>query len=323
MNVLVVGLGSMGRRRIRLIKHRFPDVEITGVDTSIQRQVQAKEEFDIKISSSIAEACKDTIQNAAFICTAPLSHASIIKELMQKKINVFTELNLVTDGYDHFIKNEEGVVLFLSSTLLYRKDIQYIADVVKGKTVNYMYHVGQYLPDWHPWENYKDFFVGDRRTNGCREIFAIDLPWIINTFGDISDCHINKGRLTKLDIDYDDNYMVSVVHSNGSKGCICVDIISRKPMRRLEVFSEELHIFWDGNPDSLTLYNIETKKLDKIEVYNDISRNNNYAENIIENAYLDEICIFFDMINGNTDNVKYTFDDDLKVLQLIDNIENF
>ena len=53
----------------------------------------------------------------------------------------------------------------MSSTLQYRKEIQFIKEEVKkvsGK-VNYIYHVGQYLPDWHPWENYKDFFVGDAR----------------------------------------------------------------------------------------------------------------------------------------------------------------
>lgn len=321
MNVLVIGLGSMGRRRIRLIKHSFPEIKISGIDTNMQRRNQAEEEFHVCTYASINEACKDAIQNAAFVCTAPLTHKNIILDLIERKIHVFTELNLVTDGYDKFINESEGVVLFLSSTLLYRNDIQYIASTVKDKKVNYMYHVGQYLPDWHPWENYRDFFVGDKRTNGCREIFAIDLPWIIHAFGDVKEFHVNKDSLSKLDLDYNDNYMLSVVHENGTKGCICVDIVSRKAMRRLEVFSEELHIFWEGHPDSLMVYNISEKKLDKVEVYNDITRNKNYAENIIENAYLDEISIFFDLVNNKGNRTKYTFEDDLKVLELIDSIE--
>ena len=35
--------------------------------------------------------------------------------------------------------------------------------------------LGQYLPDWHPWESYKSFFVSNKKTNGCRELFAIEL----------------------------------------------------------------------------------------------------------------------------------------------------
>lgn len=108
-------------------------------------------------------------------------------------IPVFTELNLVSDGYEEFTKDEYDNRLFLSSTLLYRKDIQYIKDRVGEERVNYVYHVGQYLPDWHPWESYKDFFVGDKRTNGCREIMAIDLPWIESAFGKIVDFSVVKG----------------------------------------------------------------------------------------------------------------------------------
>lgn len=61
---------------------------------------------------------------------------------------------------------EKGVLLFLSSTMLYRRETQYIKQQVAafGKPVHYIYHIGQYLPDWHPWENYKNFFVGNART---------------------------------------------------------------------------------------------------------------------------------------------------------------
>ena len=78
--------------------------------------------------------------------------------------NIFTELNLSTNLYDEIIKieKEKKGILFLSSTLLYRKEIQYIKNIIlNDKTKkNYNYHVGQYLPDWHPWENYNDFFIG-------------------------------------------------------------------------------------------------------------------------------------------------------------------
>ncbi|MCO7111156.1 hypothetical protein NIA69_21115 [Gemmiger formicilis] len=41
--------------------------------------------------------------------------------------------------------------------MLYRRETQYIKQQVAefGKPVHYIYHIGQYLPDWHPWENYK------------------------------------------------------------------------------------------------------------------------------------------------------------------------
>ena len=109
------------------------------------------------------------------VCTAPLSHAAVIGELLDNDLPVFTELNLVGDGYAENMAKAaaKNLPLFLSSTMLYRRETQYIKQQVQafGKPVHYIYHIGQYLPDWHPWENYKNFFVGNARTGGVREIF--------------------------------------------------------------------------------------------------------------------------------------------------------
>ena len=62
-----------------------------------------------------------------------------------------TELNLVRDGYaENMAKaKEKHLPLFLSSTMLYRRETQYIKKAVQdfGKPVHYIYHIGQVLPD--------------------------------------------------------------------------------------------------------------------------------------------------------------------------------
>lgn len=52
---------------------------------------------------SIAAAVAARHFVAAFVCTAPLTHAGIIGELLDAGLPVFTELNLVDDGYDALI----------------------------------------------------------------------------------------------------------------------------------------------------------------------------------------------------------------------------
>lgn len=188
--VVVIGLGSMGKRRIRLLQKYNHSLKIIGIDTNIERQEKVQKEYKIEIEDSIESAIKEYAPSCAFVCTAPLSHAQIILKCQKCGLHVFTELNLVSDGYEKIISmaDEKQLKVFMSSTLQYRDEIKYIKDCVRNlrESVNYVYHVGQYLPDWHPWENYKDFFVGERRTNGCREIFAIDLPWIVSTFGKVT-----------------------------------------------------------------------------------------------------------------------------------------
>lgn len=324
MKVLIIGLGSMGKRRLRLIKQYNSNLHISGVDSNHTRAEEVKTQYSIDVYSSIEEAFKQVGFDCCFVCTSPLSHAAIISDLLSRNVHIFTELNLVKDKYDSIIEaSYHDNIVFLSSTLLYRKDIEYIKNRVDGKVVDYIYHTGQYLPDWHTWENYKEFFVGDKRTNGCREIFAIDLPWITKTFGKITNYSVRKSKLSKLDIDYNDNYLLLLEHETGSSGILCVDVVSRKAMRRLEVLSEDVHLFWNGTPDSLVDFDIDSKTEKKINVYENISKDNNYCDNIIENAYLDEIKTFFNAIESkNRSEIKYSFEDDLEILDLIDNFES-
>lgn len=324
MNIALIGLGSMGKRRLRLLKKHFYNLNIYGVDSNSERRLFCEKEYNIETFLDFKNLITNVKVDSAFICTSPLSHSKIISQCLENNIHVFTELNLVSDGYEKNIalSMEKKLILFLSSTALYRKETEYIIEVVKEdkNPVCYNYHVGQYLPDWHPWEKYNDFFVGNRRTNGCREILAIELPWIIAAFGKIENMHVITGKATSLDIEYNDYYMIHFIHENGSIGNLIIDVVCREAVRKLEVFNENLYIEWQGSPNSLKIKNLDTKKLDALNLYEIIDKLDSYSNTIIENQYLDEIKAFFSEINGKHIS-KYSFRDDYYTLELIDRIE--
>ena len=322
MKALIVGLGSMGKRRIRLLKGIDPSIEIIGVDTWDERRAQV-EEMGHKTFASIAEAAAEK-PDVAFVCTAPLSHYAILKELLTYKINSFTELNLVKDGYEELMElaKANDTVLFLSSTMLYRGEINFILDEVKKyeKPVSYIYHIGQYLPDWHPWESYKNFFVGNKRTNGCREIFGIEMPWLIEAFGKVTDVYSVSNKVTDLDIDFDDRYFVTLTHESGARGVLSVDVVCPKAVRNLEVYGEGLHLFWEGNPKALWKFNKVTKEKEFINTYVTFEHDSRYSDNIVENAYVDEMQNFLNVVKG-TETAKYSFEKDLYTISVMDKIE--
>lgn len=322
MKALIVGLGSMGKRRIRLLKGIDPSIEIIGVDTWDERRAQV-EEMGHKTFTSIADAAAEK-PDVAFVCTAPLSHYAILKELLTYKINSFTELNLVKDGYEELMElaKTNDTVLFLSSTMLYRGEINFILDEVKKyeKPVSYIYHIGQYLPDWHPWESYKNFFVGNKRTNGCREIFGIEMPWLIEAFGKVTDVYSVSNKVTDLDIDFDDRYFVTLTHESGARGVLSVDVVCPKAVRNLEVYGEGLHLFWEGNPKALWKFNNETKEKEFINTYVTFEHDSRYSDNIVENAYVDEMQNFLNVVKG-TETPKYSFEKDLYTISVMDKIE--
>lgn len=324
MRIIVVGLGSMGKRRIRLISEH-KDVELFGIDSQESRCAEVKEKFGIECYCSIEEACKAQPIEAAIISTSPLSHAAIIKECLSHNLHVFTEINLVQDGYDENIAlaKEKGKVLFLSSTFLYRKETQTIIEKVHAAKcpLNYIYHVGQYLPDWHPWESYNNYFIGNPKTNGCREIMAIDLPWVVTAFGPIKSVHAVKSKNTELNISYKDNYLITLEHESDVKGVFAVDVVARKPYRHIDVYGEQLQLSWNGTADSLNEYNIEEKKEKNISFTDASEHVEGYAAFIIENPYREELNSFMKQIADPTFVPAWDFEKDKTVLDIIDKIE--
>ena len=322
MDICVIGLGSMGSRRIRLLKKISQIENIYGIDLSDARRNTASTEFSIACYESLERLLQKHTVDAAVISTSPLSHEKIITSCLEKGLHVFTEINLVDDGYERNINLavQKNKLLFLSSTFLYRKEIQEIKKIVGSNPTNYIYHVGQYLPDWHPWESYKDFFVSDKRTNGCRELLAIELPWLIDVFGPITEYFCLKRKTTDLAFNYDDTYTIILKHKNGSIGSLNVDVVSRMAIRNLCVYDQYHYIEWAGTPDSLQVFDIEKKELQKISTYILSEHNDKYAKNIIEDAYFDELLNFVRSIMGK-EIPKYSFAKDKDVIQLINQIE--
>lgn len=323
MNIIVIGLGSMGKRRIRLMKKMKLPVDIVGIDSKPDRCDDVKAQFGIKCFTSLEQAEKLAPIDCAFICTSPLSHADLIQSCLSHGYHVFTEINLVSAKYDENIAlaQEKGLTLFLSSTPLYKSEMQFAEKRLKqnNKKCAYSYHVGQYLPDWHPWDNLKDFFVGDKRTNGCREILAIELPWIQNVFGKIEKASVIKQNLTDLRLGFPDTYLIQLKHENGNVGSLIVDVVSRQAVRQLEIFNEDIYIKWNGTPDSLYEKDIVSGELKQVKS-GEYIHEEGYGDFVNEYAYMKEITDFFDVLQGKTP--LYSFEKDMETIKIIDMIEN-
>lgn len=326
-SIAVVGLGSMGRRRIRLIRNILGNrVKIYGVELNEKRRLEVENEYGILGASNLDSLLDNEHVDAVFISTSPLAHAGLITTCLKHNAHVFTEINLVDTDYEKnlALAKDKNRVLFLSSTMLYRKEVQYIVKQIDGIAcpVNYVYHVGQYLPDWHPWDVLEDFFISKKATNGCRELFAIELPWLVEAFGAVEKCEVLKGRASGLPIDYPDNYLLLLEHETGHKGVLAVDVISREAVRDLSVFGESIFLKWDGTPHGMTRKNLITGSMEKVNLYADAQTEHmdGYSSTIIENAYADEIRNFFAAIAG-TEVPRYTFCQDKEILKLIDKIE--
>ena len=184
-----------------------------------------------------------------------------------------------------------------------------------GRPVHYIYHIGQYLPDWHPWENYKNFFVGNARTGGVREIFGIDLPWLLDAFGDVTAMAVQKDTISDLGLPYPDCVTLLLRHASGAQGVLAADVVSPKAVRNFECFGDGLHLFWEGNPKAL--YEFRGGEKQVVDTYTAFEHDSRYSDNIVENAYVDELTNFFEVLQGKAQ-PRWSFEQDLRLMPLLD-----
>ncbi len=236
----------------------------------------------------------------------------------------FTEASVLDEGTLELIqilKKKKNIVGVPSCTLRFHPLIKKIKELVEekviGKILSFTYHSGQYLPDWHPWEDYRKFYVSKRETGACREIVPFELVWLTWIFGEISEVTCFKDKLTSLETNIDDIYQILLRFKEGILGHMMVDVISRIPHRLCRIISEEGEIEMDWTKKELFIYKAKSKSLEKFK-----EPEGKIEEGYIhsENMYIEEIKKFLDAIKGTCD-FGYSFEEDLKILKILYNAE--
>jgi len=233
MRFLVIGLGSMGKRRVRNLQ-ALGHTDIVGFDLREDRRVEAIQKYSIPVFDSF-EAALDTHQSDALvISTSPKHHMTYAFPAFERGLSCFIEASVVeAERILELSRRIEGsgVIMAPSCTMRYfsgpKKVKELIGQGVIGKPLNLNYQTGQYLPDWHPWERIEDFYVSERETGGCREIVPFELTWLDDVFGASEPLACVKSKLTDMNADIDDLYHCLLRYPGGMLANITVEVVSR------------------------------------------------------------------------------------------------
>lgn len=321
---LVVGLGSMGKRRIRCLNALgVLSNDIYGMDKRMDRCKEAEEKYGIKIIYNENEIDFGEIY-AVIVSLPPDRHFEGAKIALQHHKPVFVEASVV---WDDVIKIKEGnkskVFVAPSCTMTFHPAIKEIKHMIGsgqyGKVCNFSYHSGQYLPDWHPWENVNDFYVGNRLTGGAREIVPFELTWITDVFGYPKDIKGYFRKTTDIGCNIEDSYVCSLDYGD-MVGSVLVDVVGRNALRNLVINFEYAQVQWRCDAENLEVYEVQTGKWKSIEMP-DLIHEKGYDKSINENMYIDEINAFIKGIS-ETSHYPNTIEKDIKVLELLTRMEN-
>lgn len=317
MKAVVVGLGSMGKRRIRCLK-RLGVSDIVGFDPRSDRLEEASSKYDIQTVESW-DTVKDMQVDAWIISTPPDTHIDYGIQAIEKGVSFFTEANVNDPRIDDLLsrlKNSK-VVGAPSCTMRYYFGPRRIKELVEagavGRPLTFTYQSGQYLPDWHPWENYMDFYVSKRLTGACREIVPFELCWLIDIFGSVKSLSSMKDKLGDLEADIDDIYQLLLRFDKKVIGHLMVDVISRPAVRSFRLLGTTGTIEWDHSLNLIRYYNSsEDSWNEESLVKGTIEDDYIHAEE----PYVDEIADFLAAIRHEKP-WPYSFTEDEQVLSLL------
>ena len=322
MKALIIGLGSMGKRRIRCLKSLGHE-DILGYDLREDRRAEAEKLYRVNTTGKLdSEILGNT--DVIIISTPPDKHDQYIKLAIDNKKPTFVEASVIVKELKELDKlaRKKGVLIAPSCTMRFHPAIKAIKNIVAGgkygKVTNFTYHSGQYLPDWHPWEGVKDFYVGNKETGGCREIIPFELTWLIDIVGFPSKIASFYGKTMDVGADIDDTYAISMAFG-GAFGSMTVDVVSRYALRSLILNMERGQILWRWDETAVKLYDSVNGKWTHHDYHQRLSASG-YNQNITDDMYVDELASFIQAVNGGGQ-FPNSLEEDIKILELLNELE--
>jgi predicted dehydrogenase len=323
--VLIVGLGSMGKRRVRNLQ-ALGFSAVAGFDLRADRREEAGRLYGIKTFRDFDEAVSQHRPAALIISVPPDVHQVYMNKAIGFGIPFFVEASVTDHGMEEIIRRarEKKVFAAPSSTMYFHPAIRAIMDIVKsgylGKLSNVIYHMGNYLPDWHTYEKVSDFYVSKKETGGAREIVPFELTWLVKLF-DFPEQVCATFKKT-IDIegapDIDDTYNVLMDYGRFTL-VLTVDVVTRSAIRRMLINGSEKELIWNWDDNCIRIFHHDKQEWETRE-YEMLSAEAGYNKNITEQMYIDEMQAFFNGISNPASYVN-TLEDDHRVLKLLYTIE--
>lgn len=324
--ILVIGLGSMGKRRVRNLQHLGVN-NLIGLDTRKDRRDETEKNYKIITASDFNEAVGNYKFDAFIISLPPAIHHIYMKKALELGIPAFIEASVIDVDFEEIIaqSKEKRVFLAPSCTLFFHPAVKKISEILNsgelGKISNFLYHSGQFLPDWHNYEDVSDYYVSIKETGGGREIVPFELTWITLVLGfpkRVVGFYKNTIQIKGAE-DIDDTYNLLMDYGSSIFN-LSVDVVSRYATRRLIVNGDQKQLYWNWDDNMIKIYDPHLNNWEEI-MYETKPAQNGYNKNITEQMYIEEIEAFLGAINKETI-YPNTLEHDHKVLKVLYAVEN-
>lgn len=252
-SIAIVGLGSIGRRHLRLLKELRPDLRVTLVRSGMGGSCPEEALADCVVPS-IEQALEHGIQAAVVSSPAPL-HVAQALVVMTAGVPVLIEKPLSHElsgiaPLEDAAKRHRGAVLIgyvLRHAPAAQRFHQMLEDGRLGAPLFARIECGSYLPDWRPGQDYRTASSATPELGGGVLLeLSHELDYANWFFGPFCSVQAVVGNSGTLGIEVEDRAVIALNAGDGLPVSIHLDFCRRHPARACVVEGARGSLCWDA-----------------------------------------------------------------------------
>jgi predicted dehydrogenase len=284
LKIAVIGYGSVGKRHVQnLLSNPYTKIIIC-----TKQKITNPYPKKITIVNSISDCLKQN-PDIGLIANVSGFHIPTAIKLAKAGVDLFVEKPLSNSlkGVTELVRiiRKKKLVTQMGCQFRFHRCIKEIKRLISsnqlGKVLSIRVECGSFLPDWHPYEDYRKSYASRNDLGGGVVLTLIhEIDYLYWYFGKVSEVFSVTGKYSDLEISADDLSVGIIKFENGVIAEIHLDYFQKPEFRSCKVIGTKGVAYWDSDTNIVKLYDYKKNKWIKVLKWSNYERNLMFKEEL-------------------------------------------
>ena len=257
--ILIVGLGSMGKKYLDIVTNNFPAVKIGVISNRTSSELSEEYATIDFFFNNISDALEFQ-PDGVIVCNPASSHVDSALPFIESGSSILIEKPISNDinKAKNIVKlcREKNIISMMGYNLRYLPSLIEFKRNIDSGLIGDIYsvkgEVGSFLPNWRKGFDYRDSVSAQKSSGGgVLNELSHEIDYIQWIFGKVTWVSSILSKQSDLEIDVEDscNMILGLQRENQKNEVLAslnLDFIRQDPVRTCNVIGSKGSLFWNG-----------------------------------------------------------------------------